>query len=115
VAGETSWKVIIEPEIDEAYELVLRRDAEADQYRGIGGTILWEKPEYRTRDLFIPHSDRPGLWRFCKCTSLLFIYNYLFASQTVAMTISLSFRMGRNGTQFPRRISFRVTETSRGF
>ncbi|PQE06777.1 nrps-like enzyme protein [Rutstroemia sp. NJR-2017a BBW] len=59
-----AWKVIMEPEIDGAYELVLRKDVEADQYRGIGGTILREKLEYRTRDLFIPHTDKPGLWRF---------------------------------------------------
>lgn len=61
-----AWKVIMEPEIDGAYELVLRKDREADKYRGIGGTILREKSEYRTRDLFLPHPNRPGLWRFCK-------------------------------------------------
>jgi len=59
----------MEPEIDGAFELILRKDAEADQYRGIGGTILREKPEYRTRDLFLPHPDRPGLWRFCKLSA----------------------------------------------
>lgn len=61
-----AWKVIMEPEIDGAYELVLRRDPEVDKYRGIGGTILREQSEYRTRDLFLPHSKRPGLWRFRK-------------------------------------------------
>lgn len=52
-----AWKAITEPHIDGAYELVLRRDVEADQYRPIGATILREKPEYRTRDLLIPHPD----------------------------------------------------------
>ncbi|CAG8970858.1 hypothetical protein HYALB_00000836 [Hymenoscyphus albidus] len=57
-------KVTMEPELDGAFELVLKRDADADQYRGIGGTILRQQPEYRTRDLFLPNENRPGLWRF---------------------------------------------------
>lgn len=68
-----AWKVTMEPALDGAYELVLKKDDEADQYRGIGGTILREKPEYRTRDLFLPHPDRPELWRFCKLSCLALV------------------------------------------
>ena len=59
----------MQPTLDKAYELVLRKDAEADKYRGIGGTILREQHEYRTRDIFVQHPANPKLWKFCKTLS----------------------------------------------
>ena len=55
----------MEPSVDGASELIIKKDAEADQYRSIAGTILRTETQYRTRDLFIPHPTKSDLWRFC--------------------------------------------------
>lgn len=56
----------MEPVIENAYELVINSDSEADQYRPIGGTILREATQYRSKDLFLAHPVKPGLWTFCE-------------------------------------------------
>ena len=55
--------------IDNAYELIVDKDDEADSNRGIGGTLLRELAQYRSRDLFLPHPSKKNLWRFCKFLS----------------------------------------------
>jgi hypothetical protein len=56
----------MEPAIDGAYEFIVKKIPEADPYRCIGGTFLRHMSEFRSKDLFLPHPSKPGLWRFCK-------------------------------------------------
>ncbi|KAI9702666.1 MAG: putative secondary metabolism biosynthetic enzyme [Bogoriella megaspora] len=58
------WKPDMEAIGDGTFEMVVKKDDEADKFRGIGGTILISEPEYRSRDLFIAHPTKKGLWRF---------------------------------------------------
>ena len=60
-----AFKVRMEPAIDGTSEFIVDRDVEADQYRGIGGTLLREFTEFRSKDLFMPHPSKQNLWRFC--------------------------------------------------
>ena len=45
--------VDMEPASGPAYELVLNRDSDGEQYRAISNTILRDSSQYRSQDLFI--------------------------------------------------------------
>ena len=45
-------KIQMELSVENAHELVINADKEADEYRGIGQTILKTQPRFRSRDLF---------------------------------------------------------------
>ncbi|KAJ5176185.1 uncharacterized protein N7482_002062 [Penicillium canariense] len=54
-------------EVDEGegvYEMVLHPDKKFIGQRSLAHTFPDIKEEWRTKDLFIPHPSKPGLWRF---------------------------------------------------
>lgn len=54
---------LMEPYIDGASELVWKRTPENEQYlMSVHGVP--DELEVRTKDLFMPHATKPGLWRF---------------------------------------------------
>ena len=59
--------VHMEHEMDETYELIIKRHAPEEQEKYEIPSVFCSFPEkqiFRSGDLFTPHPDKPGLWKF---------------------------------------------------
>jgi hypothetical protein len=56
-------EAIMEPSIDEMFEMVMHRNPALEGVRNVSCNFP-DVEVWRTRDLFNPHSTKPGLWRF---------------------------------------------------
>jgi acyl-coenzyme A synthetase/AMP-(fatty) acid ligase len=59
----TMQEANMEPSIDGTFEMVMYRNPKLEGIRSLSGNFSNEEV-WRTKDLFKPHSTKPGLWRF---------------------------------------------------